>query len=113
MRHNATISFALAGRLALTRCSTGGQYFGKTEPRDNDRLIFENSAEPETLSPQKSTGVPKSHVLDALLEGLIKYHPKTLEPIAALATHYETNRDTFRRQARTGRRRARLVFQDL
>lgn len=79
--------------LAVTSCSTGGQYFGKMEPHADDRLVFENSAEPETLDPQKSTGVPESHVLDAPFEGLTKYHPKTLEPIAALATHYETNAD--------------------
>ena len=87
------LSFVLAGVLALAGCSTGGQYFGKTEPPDDERLVYANAAEPETLDPQKSTGVPESHILDALFEGLTKYHPKTLEPIAALATHYETNAD--------------------
>jgi ABC-type oligopeptide transport system substrate-binding subunit len=93
LRHKSAVSFLLAAMLALAGCSTGGQYFGKTVPPDGDRLIYENLAEPETLDPQKSTGVPESHVLDALFEGLTKYHPKTLEPIAALATHYETNAD--------------------
>src|SRR5215210_6005595 len=92
-RHKASLSLALAGLLLVAACSSGGAYFGKTSPPDVQRLVYENAAEPETLDPQKSTGVPESHVIDALFEGLTKYHPKTLEPMAALATHYETNSD--------------------
>ncbi len=89
----AALSIVLAGLLAFSACSTGGQYFGKITPPDKQEIIYENATEPETLDPEKATGVPESHIIDALFEGLTKYHPKTLEPMAALATHYETNAD--------------------
>ncbi len=93
LRHKAVLSLALSSLIIISACTSSGSYFGRTTPPDGQRLIFENAAEPETLDPQKSTGVPESHVIDALFEGLTKYHPKTLEPMAALATHYETNAD--------------------
>ena len=30
-------------------------------------------------------------IINALFDGLTKFHPVTLEPMAALATHFETN----------------------
>jgi oligopeptide transport system substrate-binding protein len=93
LRHKSALSLILASVIAVAGCATGGEYFGKTTPPGGGRLVYENGAEPETLDPQKSTGVPESHLLDAIFEGLTKYHPKTLEPMAALATHYETNAD--------------------
>jgi ABC-type oligopeptide transport system substrate-binding subunit len=89
----AVLSVMLAGVILLTGCSSSGDYFGKTSPPDQQRLVYLNAAEPETLDPAKSTGVPESHIQDALFDGLTKYHPKTSEPVAALATHFETNSD--------------------
>ncbi|HWP43541.1 MAG TPA: peptide ABC transporter substrate-binding protein [Blastocatellia bacterium] len=94
MRYKTVLSFMLVAVLMAAGCSTGGQYFGKTEPPGQQRLVYQNSAEPETLDPAKATGVPEGHIIHALFEGLTGYHPKTLEPMAALATHYETNADS-------------------
>jgi oligopeptide transport system substrate-binding protein len=93
IRHKTALSLVLAGLLALAGCSSSGQYFGKVAPPDQQRLVYVNGTEPETLDPTKSTGVPESHIIDALFEGLTKYHPKTMEPTAALATHFESNAD--------------------
>src|SRR5262245_9998850 len=90
------LSALLAGALIFSGCSTGGNYFGKTDPPSRQVLVYQNAAEPETLDPAKSTGVPESHIEDALFEGLTKYHPKTQEPIAALATHYDVNSNNSR-----------------
>ena len=93
VKRRGALAVVLASAMFVTACSTGGQYFGKTTPPDRQRLVYQNAAEPETIDPAKSTGVPESHIQDALFEGLTKYHPKTLDPMAALATHYETNAD--------------------
>jgi len=53
-------------------------------------------AGPETLDPGLSWDLWEPYALRALFKGLTDYHPKTLEPVAALATRYETNSDFTR-----------------
>lgn len=77
--------------LAVGACRTNSPYFGRTKPPATQRLIFENAAEPGTLDPHRINSSLESRIIDALFDGLTKYHPETLEPMAALATHYETN----------------------
>src|SRR6266567_3063392 len=75
--------------VVLAGCrAEGGEYFGRTTAPSNQRLIFENSFEPDTLDPALSNG-SEAYIVHALYEGLTSYHPQTLEPMAALATHYE------------------------
>lgn len=93
LSYSAFLSAMLACAILASGCSTSGNYFGKTSPPDGQRLVYLNGAEPETLDPAKSSGVPESHIQDALFDGLTKYHPKTAEPLAALATHFEANSD--------------------
>jgi oligopeptide transport system substrate-binding protein len=76
-----------------TACATGGRYFGRTAPPSEQRLVYNNALEPESLDPARVFSTNAFHIVDALFDGLTKYHPQTLEPIAALATHYETNAD--------------------
>ncbi len=80
--------------LAFSSCSDNSDFFGKTAPPPEQDLVYTNGAEPETLDPHKAVGVPESHILDTLFDGLTKYHPKTLEPIAAIATHYSMSGDS-------------------
>ena len=48
-------------------------------------LLMGIGPDPETLDPQCSTGVTEQNVLRALFEGLVKPHPKTVEPEPGIA----------------------------
>ena len=78
-------------------CSrTTSAYFGRTTPPRRQRLVMAIGAGPGTLDPGPSWDIWEPYPIRALFEGLTAYHPRTLEPIAALATHYETDTDFTR-----------------
>jgi ABC-type oligopeptide transport system substrate-binding subunit len=72
------------------------RYFGKTTPPQKQRLVMAIGAGPGTLDPGLSWDIWEPYAIRALFEGLTGYQPRTLEPIAALATHYEANPDWAR-----------------
>ena len=76
-------------------CAVGASneiYFGKTVPPERNILRYVTGEEPETLDPAVSDGQPEARIYMALYEGLVEYHPKTLAPIPALATHWRAKR---------------------
>lgn len=77
--------------------SARGRYFGKTEAPKKNVLRYVSGSEPESLDPQISSGQPESRIYMALYEGLVEYHPKTIEPIPAIAKSWEisANLDEF------------------
>ena len=79
------------GPVALTSCISPQMHFGNTIPPQSQTLIYEISSEPSTFDPARMLGSGESSVMNALLECLVKANPETLEPEAALATHYEVN----------------------
>ena len=83
----------LSAPLMLAACAKGGEYFGLTQPPTDQQLTYLIGGEPETLDPAKTPGGFAEFIMPALFEGLTGYHPQTLEPIAALATHYEVSSD--------------------
>lgn len=57
-------------------------------------LLFGNGTEPKTLDPQRATGVPENHIISALIEGLINYHPTDDNlPEPGVAERWEPNED--------------------
>ena len=57
-------------------------------------LLMGNGSEPKGLDPALQTGVPENHIISALLEGLIAYHPTNdLEPEPGIAESWEHNAD--------------------
>tara|TARA_Y100000590_G_scaffold211264_1_gene239390 strand:- start:3239 stop:4843 length:1605 start_codon:yes stop_codon:yes gene_type:complete len=56
-------------------------------------LYFGNGTEPKDLDPHTVTGVPESHILMALLEGLVTRHPEGLDPIPGVAESWEISND--------------------
>jgi hypothetical protein len=86
-------SIGIATALMSSDCTTDSPYFGKTTPPSEQRLVYANGDEPESFDPAKYAGGTEMRIINALFDGLTKFHPTTLEPMAALATHYETNAD--------------------
>jgi oligopeptide transport system substrate-binding protein len=79
--------------LTLSGCTSDSQYFGKPSPPSVQRLSYSVNQEVGSLDPGTTLGGTDGYIVLALFEGLISYHPQTLEPMAALATHYEVNAD--------------------
>jgi len=84
---------ALVGLSAifLAGCSTqaSGKYFGQTVAPKENVLRYITGSEPESLDPALPNGQPEARILMALYDGLIEYHPKTLEPIPGIAESWE------------------------
>jgi oligopeptide transport system substrate-binding protein len=85
-----------AGPLALAGCGRESAYFGTTAPAVRQRLVYANGSEPDAFDPGTYAGGTEMRIINALFDGLTKFHPATLEPLAALATHYEVNSDSTR-----------------
>jgi oligopeptide transport system substrate-binding protein len=79
--------------LASCASSTNNQFFGLTKPPSNNVLRYVTGSEPESLDPQFGTGQPEARIYLALYDGLVEYHPKTMEPIPAIAESWEIGTD--------------------
>jgi len=78
--------------LASTSCAggaAGAEYFGKIDPPEGQVLRYITGSEPESLDPQVSSGQPEARIYMALFEGLVEYHPKTMEPVPGVAESWE------------------------
>ncbi len=74
-----------------TSCMTSasGRFFGRTAAPDENVLRYISGSEPESLDPAIPTGQPEARVLMSLYDGLVEYHPKTMDPIPAIAESWE------------------------
>lgn len=77
----------------LIGCSTQAstKYWGQTEAPTENVMHYITGSEPESLDPQYVTGQPEARILIGLYDRLVEYHPKTMDPIPSLATHWEQN----------------------
>jgi len=79
----------------LISCSTQAtsKYFGQTKVPSDNIMRYTTGSEPESLDPQFVTGQPEARIMMAIYDGLVEYHPKTMEPIPAIAESWEINKD--------------------
>jgi oligopeptide transport system substrate-binding protein len=90
------LAFALAAALVSAGCSRrdmSNEFFGQLEPPPGQTLRYISGSEPESLDPQMSSGQPEARLDIALYEGLVEYHPKTMEPIPGVAERWEMDED--------------------
>jgi len=83
--------------VAAISCSVASNkepFFGKTVPPEQNIFRYVTGDEPESLDPVVSTGQPEARIYMALYDGLVEYHPKTMEPEPALAERWEANNDS-------------------
>ncbi|MEJ7710394.1 MAG: ABC transporter substrate-binding protein [Pyrinomonadaceae bacterium] len=74
--------------------SSDQQFFGKVGIPKGQVLRYVSGSEPESLDPQLSSGQTEAQLYMALYEGLVEYHPVTLQPIPAIAESWEVNQDS-------------------
>lgn len=77
--------------VGLTGCGSGES--NVSAGNKNGTLYWGNGTEPQTLDPQIATGVPESHIISAVMEGLVLKNRKTLEPIPGVAESWDISSD--------------------
>ena len=82
------------GSISCRAVASNEQFYGKTTPPARNIFRYVTGDEPESLDPQVTTGQPEGRIFMALYEGLVEYHPKTMEPIPALAERWHVNNDS-------------------
>ncbi len=87
----ATLAF---GAVSCRALATNSEFYGNTTPPQRNILRYVSGDEPESLDPQGTTGQPEGRIFMALFEGLVEYHPKTMEPIPAIAERWHVNNDS-------------------
>ncbi len=72
-------------------CSTqaSSRFYGKTVAPDDNTLRYISGSEPESLDPAIPTGQPEARVLMAIHDGLVEYHPKTMESMPGIAESWD------------------------
>ena len=83
--------------LLVAGCTARAQkqeWFGVLSPPPGQTLRYISGSEPESLDPQVSSSQVDARIDVALYEGLLEYHPKTLEPIPGIAERWVSNGDT-------------------
>ncbi len=79
---------------SCTVASSKEEFFGSTTPPQRNIFRYVTGDEPESLDPAISNGQPEARLYMALFEGLVEYHPKTLNPEPALAERWHINNDS-------------------
>jgi oligopeptide transport system substrate-binding protein len=90
------LTSVLAAALVAAGCAQRdrtGEFFGQVEPPPGQTLRYISGSEPESLDPQMSSGQPEARLDIALYEGLVEYHPKTMEPIPGVAERWTIDED--------------------
>ena len=82
------------GTYSCTVASSKGDFYGSTTPPQRNIFRYVNGDEPASLDPHISNTQPEARLYMALYDGLVEYHPKTLEPEPALAERWEANNDS-------------------
>lgn len=79
----------------LISCSTKAtsQYFGDTVAPKENVLRYISGGEIESIDPPITNSQPDARILMALYDGLVEYHPKTVQPIPGLAESWEIKSD--------------------
>lgn len=84
----------LAGLLALLALTACGPRETPVERANRDGILLKgNGGEPASLDPHLVSGVIEMNLITALLEGLVRPHPATLEPMPAVAESWEVSED--------------------
>ncbi|HEY6660871.1 MAG TPA: peptide ABC transporter substrate-binding protein, partial [Pyrinomonadaceae bacterium] len=95
-RFSCICSLLLAACLTHTGCFAGAEpstYYGKIVTPRSQEFRWSNGGLPQTFDPAFAAAPPDTDAVRALFEGLTDYDPKTLAPIPAVATRWESSND--------------------
>ena len=89
-------SLLLALCLTHTGCFTTNEpstYYGKVATPAAQEFRWSNGGLPQTFDPAFAAAPPDTDAVRALFEGLTDYDPRTLAPVPAVATRWESSSD--------------------
>ena len=86
-----SMSLVLAGCTA--QASSKSPYWGKVDVPQDNTMRYITGSEPESMDPSFVTGQPEARIMIGIWDRLVEYHPKTLEPIPGMATHWDASAD--------------------
>lgn len=93
-RFSCLCSFILAVCLAHTGCFSSNEpstYYGKVVTPRSQELRWSNGGLPQTFDPAFAAAPPDTDAVRALFEGLTDCDPRTLAPVPAVATRWESS----------------------
>lgn len=73
--------------------SASGRYFGETDLPKENVMRYISGGEIESLDPPVTNSQSDARILIALFDGLVEYHPITMDPIPGIAESWETSSD--------------------
>ena len=89
-RTQVTLTFAvLCSFIASCTTSASSRYWGQVSPPKANILRYVSGGEIESLDPPITNSQPDARILVALFDGLVEYHPITMEPIPGIAESWE------------------------
>jgi oligopeptide transport system substrate-binding protein len=83
----------LCSFIAGCTTSASSRYWGQVSPPKANILRYVSGGEIESLDPPITNSQPDARILVALFDGLVEYHPKTMEPIPSIAESWEISPD--------------------
>src|ERR1700752_3859056 len=95
-RFSGICSVGLALCLTHTGCFSTNEpstYYGKVVPPRAQESRWSSGAPPQTFAPAFAAAPPDTDAVRALFEGPTDYDPKTLTPVPAAATRWESSHD--------------------
>ena len=95
-RLSVICSLVLALCLTHTGCFSSNEpstYYGKVVPPKAQEFRWSNGGLPQTFDPAFAAAPPDTDAVRALFEGLTDYDPRTLAPVPAVATRWESSHD--------------------
>ncbi len=68
-------------------------FYAETAPSPRKEFRWSNGKTPKSFDPAKASAPPETDVVRAVFEGLTETDPKTLKPLAAIATDWKASED--------------------
>jgi ABC-type oligopeptide transport system substrate-binding subunit len=92
------VAFLLLLVLAVTDAGClfdeqGQRFYGRVLTPGTQEFRWSDGGLPQTFDPAFAAAPPDTDLVRAIFEGLTDYDPKTLQPIPAVATRWESSRD--------------------
>ncbi|HEY0079092.1 MAG TPA: ABC transporter substrate-binding protein [Pyrinomonadaceae bacterium] len=85
-------SLSLLG-VACFETEKGEPFYGRVATPKTQEFRWSDGGLPRVFDPALAAAPPDTDAVRALFEGLTDYDPRTLEPVAAVATHWEASTD--------------------
>ncbi|HKG80617.1 MAG TPA: peptide ABC transporter substrate-binding protein, partial [Pyrinomonadaceae bacterium] len=95
-RFSSICSLLVAACLTHTGCFSAAEpstYYGKVVTPRSQEFRWSNGGLPQTFDPAFAAAPPDTDAVRALFEGLTDYDPRTLAPVPAVATRWESAND--------------------